>query len=200
MSLYCLKTVVCIYMLLAKKNSQDFSFHYMNVLRQVFLTKLSLKHSMALPLPKKIMLSFSLKDLMNQENSQTRSFLYFFKFFFGYKASITNRQSVFSLGITYYSFDVQLILLKRDFFKVLSFFSNDILPFLEGSSINVDSLYKLVNVEIKDMSIFTEKKTNAALFELTNPLYLFLNFNVSSEIYKELFLSGVKVFLNKNVF
>ena len=187
-------------MLSAKRNSVDLKFHYSNVVRHLFISQLNHKNFMSLPKLKMISLNFSLKDLMDQEDPQARSFAYFFKFFFGYEAFVTNRRSVFSLGVTYYSFDVQIFVQKCDFFRVLNFISNDIIPFLEAGYSSFYRIGDFTALEVTDTSIFTEKKTNAALFDLKNPLVTLFNFNIPSKTHRDLFFSSLKIFLKKNVF
>lgn len=77
----------------------DYFFFYKYILRNILLLKLfSITNTYAIPLFKKLLLFFSLTNIADVDDVQIYNYLYLFKYFFGRRAFLTRRSSLFSLG------------------------------------------------------------------------------------------------------
>jgi len=139
--------------------SLDFFFHYKFVLRYLFINKfLVCNHSFSIPFFKKMIAFFPVKSTVDLNNPSTFNYFYFFRFFFGQKAMLTKRATIFKLGVVYHSFNVQIILLHKYLFFSLFFLANDILPFLNKDFLKIKFLKKSLNIIILDIIYLQIKK------------------------------------------
>lgn len=119
----------------------------------------------------KLSFSFSLSKLEDIDDVQVYNYIYLFKFFFGRRAFLTKLKSFFNLGVWTYSFSVRFILRKSDVYNKLFFLLNDLLPVIDKSYIQMGfSILNFFYLVIKDLNVFSEKKTNLGLFYLKNSL------------------------------
>ena len=97
------------------------------------------------------------------------NYFYLLKFFFGFKGFISKRTEKFKLGVTTFSTSVQCILKKNHIYGFLNVFVDDILPI---SNVRTHHIYLVsaanntYEIELNDLSIFYELKTNIGLFDL----------------------------------
>lgn len=153
----------------------DVLFNYNNITRFILLHKLSSVNSFSIPNVYKLVCFFSIKNLDDMTDVKIYNYFYFFKFFFGSRAFFTGYKIDQGFGKTAYNFNIQLILRKNDLYIPFSFFIYDILPIIDHDYlvINFKKLnYFICSISIKDMNIFSEKKTNLGLFNLKD------NFNL----------------------
>jgi len=177
----------------------DYHFNYINTLRFFLLHQsgnfLNLHQIVDI---KKIVLFFPIKNVDFLDHSFVFNYFYFFKFFFGYKAYFTGYESKFRLGLTTYSFRIQLVLKELDMFFFINIFMNDIIPVLNKGYLSWFLFSKKLNIYsfvIKDMSIFNEIKTNVGLFNLKHNLnfkLFFTGIDFKSSIF---LINSLKIFL-----
>lgn len=151
----------------------DFKFHHKYVLRFLLLQKLGYKyiHPYNIPNLSKIKMYFSVKDLVDFDHIKGSNYYFFFKYFFGKKASFVNYTSSFSLNVLYHSFEIQLIFRKHDIYLCFDFLFNDILPFCNNQYAFFNARQKhYVSYTIYDMNIFLERKTHVGFFNLKDNL------------------------------
>jgi len=99
--------------------------------------------------------------------------LYLFKFFFGRRAFLTKYKSFFSLGNWTYSIMVSFVVREKELYSFLYFFLNDFLSSIERSFLSaglVSADKKIFYIVLRDMNVFSERKTNLGLFFLKSPL------------------------------
>jgi hypothetical protein len=105
-------------------------------------------------------------------------------------------KSKFSLGVWYYNFTIYLNVLKKETYSALFFLVNDILPFTGKGYIRKGvfsySLSVLYMV-LKDLTVFSDKKTNLGLFNLKNPLSLRLFVSGGDAFVGRILLRNLKV-------
>src|SRR3546814_12318997 len=121
------------------------------------------KNNFLIPNLNKIICYFPLKNLEDLDDVRVYNYFYFFKFFFGFRAFFIGYKSIQSFSKVTYDFKVQIILRKDEIFSLLSFFVYDILPILDADYYSMNLIKgNLISYHflIKDMSIFSEKKTN----------------------------------------
>lgn len=177
----------------------DYYFNYINILRFFLLHQsnnfLNLHEIIDI---KKIILFFPIKDVIFLDHPFVFNYYYYFKFFFGYKAFFTGYKSKFRLGLTTYSFRIQLILKEIDIYFFLNIFMNDIIPVLNKGYLSYFLFSKKLNIYsfiIKDMSIFNEMKTNVGLFNLKHNLnfkIFFTGIDIKSSVF---LINSLKLFL-----
>lgn len=179
-------------------SSFDYKFNYFTLLRFVLLNKIGcLTNVNYIPCIEGLYLFFSLKNATVLDNSQNFNFFYFFKFFFGRNAYITNFQSTFSFGETFHSYNVELFLKKNDLYFFLFYLSNDIFFLLDKDSIFINrnfffNNYNNLFLSIKDLSIFSEIKTNIGLFDLKSPLNIKFIFSGFDSISNKILFNNLK--------
>jgi len=153
----------------------DYYFHYKYILRYLLLEKLGsyYKNTYLFPEIYKLKSFFVIKDLVDFENLKSSNYFFFFKYFFGRRAYCMNYKTKFSLNVLYHSFNIQLIIAKKDLYIFLNFLFNDVLPFCKKRfSILKGKRYNYITYIIKDMNIFLEKKTHIGFFYLNDHLNL----------------------------
>lgn len=85
-----------------------------------------LKSSYVLYPLKGVILHFVLRNLTSLDEVRIYNYFYLFRFFFGRKAFISRYSSFFSLGKTYFNFNVQVNCFRRFIYPAIHFFVNDI--------------------------------------------------------------------------
>lgn len=153
-------------------------FNYNHLFRFLILHKLHLLNNVfSLPYINSLICFFSIKNLEDLNDVKIYNYFYFFKFFFGYKAFFFSYKANYGFGKTTYDFSIQLVLNKRDLYRNFFFILNDIIYCMDTNYFSY-SFYKenfyVYFMSIKDMNIFSEKKTNLGLFNLKD----FLNIKV----------------------
>jgi len=128
----------------------------------------------------RINLYFFLKDIITLEDARIYNYFYFFKFFLGITAFFSGYKSFFDRGKTTFDIKIQALATKSNIYKVLLFFSNDVLSLLDTSYLSFSITQKnkhffVANYVLKDMNLFTEKKTNVGLFNLQDVLVMKIN-------------------------
>jgi hypothetical protein len=149
----------------------NYYFHYKYVVRFLLLQKLGIFFKNTYNFPKIFQLKnyFVIKDLVDFENLKSSNYFFFFKYFFGKKAFFVNYKTRFSLNVLYHSFNIQLIIAKKDLYIFINFLFNDILPFCNKRYIIFNSKNN-ISFRILDMNIFLEKKTHVGFFFLKESL------------------------------
>lgn len=116
---------------------------------------------------------FIIKNLVELENLKNSNYFFFFKYYYGRRAYCVNYTTRFSLNVLYHSFNIQLIISKKDLLIFINFLFNDILPFCHKRySIIKSNNYDHITYKINDMNIFLEKKTHVGFFNLNDSLYI----------------------------
>jgi len=117
--------------------------------------------------------SFNLKRLLGDDDPRILSCFYLFRYFLGVKAGVTYRKKIFQLGVNYYDFEIGYTFSKKRMYFPLYYWVYEIQSSINN---NLARDYCISNRNITfilwDVNIFTEKKTNTALFDLSDPLYL----------------------------
>ncbi len=178
----------------------DFLFNYLNVTRFILLHKDLSRNNFLIPNLNKIICYFPLKNLEDLDDVRVYNYFYFFKFFFGFRAFFIGYRSVQSFSRTTYDFKIQIILRHNDIFSLLSFFVYDVLPILDVDYYSVSLLKSsLISYHflIKDMNIFSEKKTNLGLFNLKDNLNFDLFFNSFNNDSVKIFFFNLKLYFLK---
>jgi hypothetical protein len=155
----------------------DFFFHYHNVGRFILLNKFSscCFNSHDILRFSKVLVCFSIKDLENIDDLSISNYYFFNFFFFGIQSFFFNFNSVFRLGIMYYSFIVQCIFIKKFIFFILNFLINEK---LDISLIKKDGK-AYWRYEVSDLSLFIDKRAVVGLFYIVKPLDFFFFFSSS---------------------
>jgi hypothetical protein len=151
----------------------DYYFHYKYVLRFLLLEKLGMYYKNTYFYPKiyKLKNFFVIKNLVDLESLKSSNYFFFFKYFFGRRAYCMNYKTKFSLNVLYHSFNIQLVIAKKDLYIYINFLFNDILPFCNKKySILKGKRFNYITYIIKDMNIFLEKKTHIGFFYLNDLL------------------------------
>lgn len=178
----------------------DFLFNYINITRFILLHKDLIKNSFLIPKLFKAICYFPLKNLEDIDDVRIYNYFYFFKFFLGFRAFFIGYRSIQSFSKTTYDFKIQIILKQNDVFPLLSFFVYDILPILDVDYYSINLIKsKLISYHflIKDMNIFSEKKTNLGLFNLKDNLNFDLFFNSLNKDSVKLFFCNIKLYFLK---
>jgi|EBPBio282013_DNA_FD.fasta_scaffold03086_6 hypothetical protein len=151
----------------------DFYFSYKYNLRKLLINKLNNSENIhIIPNIKKINLYFNFKKLENLNDIELYNCFYLFKFFLGKKVYFTKTFSFYTLGKYYYNFNIQLIINKNnEIYAISNFLINNILCQLESNVINKQNLKnELLTIKLKNIKVFSEIKTNMALFNLENSM------------------------------
>lgn len=178
-------------------NSIVYKFFYITTVRFLLLNKLNLFNSFNnVPELQKLLLFFSITKIDDINHSQVYNYIYLFKFFFGRCAFISKIKSFFNLGVWTYSFRVGLMVSKKHVYSCLFFIVNDLLPCVDflylKNGIFSENL-KIFYLIIKDVNIFTEKKTNLGLFSLEKNLNIHLYMEGVDLNSMHLFLCNLKL-------
>lgn len=169
----------------------DYLFTYKNCLRHLIIQKLNInKNIFNIPNIHKLSSYFFFNKLENLNDIELYNSFYLFKFFMGRKVYFTKTFSFYSLGKYYYNFNIQLILNKHvDIYDFIKFFKNNIFIKIEKNLIiKNSSIRDTININIKNIKVFSEIKTNLGLFNLNNSINI------------HLYLQGCNKIKNKNIF
>lgn len=161
----------------------DYFFTYKYSLRFLIILKLSNfynKNTYNLPFLSKLSFFFSLSKSEDKDNISFYNYFYLFKFFFGKNAFLSKYRSFYNLGTWYYNFKIYIFFNKREVYPVLFYFINDFLYFINKIHYKLGVYSKKLNIfyiVLKDLTIFSERKTNMGLFYLEDNLNLHLYFS-----------------------
>ena len=79
----------------------------------------------------------------------------------------------------------------------MTFIIQSVLPVLDKEYLNFDLKDSTYSVTIKDMNIFSEKKTNLGLFNLKDDLNLRFYLNSTNPLAVKLYLNNMKLYFLK---
>lgn len=178
----------------------DILFNYNSITRFVLLHKLSVENTFFIPSLHKLVCYFSIKNLEDLNDVKIYNYFFFFKFFFGSRAFLTGYRTDQGFGHTAYNFNVQIILRKLDLSFPFSFIVNDIMPIIDNDYLycNLKKLdYFICNITIKDMNIFSEKKTNLGLFNLKDHFNLKFYVSAKNMEHAKLYFKNSKLYFIK---
>ena len=152
----------------------DYNFFYKYVVRSILFNKLNnITNSYSIPYINKLVLFFSISKIEDIDHVRGYNYAYLFKFFFGKRVFLTRKRSFFNLGKWTYSFNVSIILRNFSIYEQIFYLVNDLLPRIDRSYLNFGIFSKdskIFYLVIKDLNVFSEKKTNLGLFFLENNL------------------------------
>jgi hypothetical protein len=174
----------------------DFFFSYKYVLRFVLIQQYGFFfNTFQIPFLKNLLIFFSINDLEDLDDARSFNYFYLFKFFFGNKSFFTRFRSFFSLGKTYYSFNIQSFFSGRFCFFPLFFLINDLLALTNSNHYKIFYLaFDSVSFSFFDLNLFLEKKTNVGLFSLRDCLNFRFIFSCSDFVVRDLLLHLFKTF------
>jgi hypothetical protein len=153
---------------------KDLSFHYKNVCRFLLIQKigyLTLSTHLVSEIAK-VVVFFSVKDLVDFEDLRDSNYFFLLKFYFGRRAFVLNYRTEFSLNILYHSFIIQFISKGADVYFPINFILNDFKFCLTKKSFDISRHRKTLRFKVLDMNIFLERKTNVGFFNLKDKLNL----------------------------
>lgn len=174
--------------------SIDYNFFYKQVARGILINKLNVDNIYNVPSINKINFFFILSKIEDLDDVQIYNYLYLFKYFFGKSAFLTKIKSFFNLGKWSYSLKVILNIKSNDIYKIFFFFLNDIYYIAEKSYKYKGIFSNKLNIFyiiIKDLHIFSEKKTNLGLFFLKQSLNMHIFCKGCDDMH--LFLKNLKL-------
>lgn len=178
----------------------DILFNYHNINRFILLHKLGINNSFLVPNLNKFICYFSLKHLDDLNDVRIYNYFFFFKFFLGFRAFFTGYRVTQGFGQTTYDFRIQIILRKNDLYFPLSFFLNDVLSIIDNDYFyfNLKKINNIIcSITIKDMNIFSEKKTNLGLFNLKDNLKLRFFLSTPNIAYVKTYFNTMKFYFIK---
>lgn len=156
-------------------NTVDYFFNYKYLARFLLLHKIDcFENTFQLPRLRSLVFYFTISGLEDLDDVRTFNYFYLFHFFFGNRSFFTKFNSVFSLGRTFYSFNVQSFFLGRLCFFPISFIVNDVLSLINKNNYSYHFYNSAFCMSFYDMNLFLEKKNNLGLFNLRN----FLNYKI----------------------
>jgi hypothetical protein len=83
--------------------TQDLYFHYKNVGRFLLIQKAYCSNSYRIPLVKKIIIFFSIKNVVDLDDLRSSNYIFLFKMFFGRRFFISSYCTRFHLNVLYHS-------------------------------------------------------------------------------------------------
>jgi hypothetical protein len=106
----------------------DFFFYYKYFIRFIlFLRKSDFIYNINDILEfKKVVVNFSLKNLVDLNNLSISNYFFFFKYFFGKIPFFSSYKYSFKLNVNYYNFIILYNFKKKEIYYILNFFINDI--------------------------------------------------------------------------
>jgi hypothetical protein len=172
----------------------DYFFNYRYIVRFVLTHKLNcFSNTFQVPELKCLVFFFSINELLDLEDVRTFNYFYIFRFFLGNRSFFTKFNSFFSLGRTFYTFNVQSFFAKRFMYFTLLFLVNDVLAFMKRSNYSYFFGVGSFTINFYDMNVFLEKKTNLALFSLKDFLGCRFFFSLKNFRFYSLFLNILKL-------
>lgn len=175
---------------------KDFNFYLNSILNFSVIQKYGhFSNFYQVPKFEKVLISFSSIKIEDFNNPSFFNYPYFIKFFLGVNAFFLAPKAHFHLGVTTYSVKVISFIKRKELFLFLNFFYNDLLPIQDEFSHFFSKKSSLYSYTLGDLSLFSEKKTNVGLFNLSSPLNfkLIINGVDNSSL---LLLKGLKIKLN----
>jgi hypothetical protein len=175
-------------------SSVDGFFNYSYLVRFLLIHKTDAFFStFELPLLRRLVFFISVVDLSDLDDARVFNYYYLFRFFFGSKALFTGFSSRFSLGRTFYSFNIVSFFFRRFSFFPMSFLINDVLPLINKANYSYYLEGFCFTISFFDMNLFLEKKNNLALFNLKNPLVSRLIFSSKNFHFYSMLLNILKI-------
>jgi len=154
----------------------DLQFQYSNIFRYICINQknrtINITNSYSMYKIVKLSLYFSVNKTEQVDHARTYNYIYLFKFFMGLKAYVTHYNTMFSLGKTYYTYNVGLQLTGRKINFALFFLLYELFPYV-NLNVAVTWYWKNSYQPIMiywEVNYFTEKKASAGLFDLDHPL------------------------------
>jgi hypothetical protein len=153
---------------------KDLFFHYKYICRFLLIQKLGcLKlNTYSVPYMAKSVVFFSVRNLVDLEDLRGSNYFFLIKLYFGRRSFFVNYESCFSLNVLYHSFVAELILTGRNAYFPMIFLLNDLQFFLAKKDFSIVVSNSVLNFEVFDMNIFSERKTNVGFFNLKDNLNL----------------------------
>jgi large subunit ribosomal protein L14 len=129
---FCMKwpSVGCVVYVLFKDflRQLDFFFFFKNILRFLLINKYGLFLNVnSFPLIKKLIVFFSIFNIIDFDDVRAFNYSYFIGFFFGRFSFFSKASFIFHLNVTYFSYRVFCLFFSQDVFFPLAFFINDVL-------------------------------------------------------------------------
>lgn len=122
--------------------------------------------------------SFVLKRLLSDDDPRILSCYYLLRYFLGVRAGVILQKKTFQLGVHYLDLEIASSFSNKRIYFPLYYWVYEIQSCI---NISIARDYCLSNQAVTfvlwDVNIFTEKKTNVALFDLVDPLYLKITYN-----------------------
>jgi hypothetical protein len=117
----------------------DFFFYYKYVIRFILLLRESnIRYDINNILEfKKVVVNFSLKNLVDLNNLSISNYFFFYKYFFGKIPFFSSYKYSFKLNVNYYNFIILYNFKKKEIYYILNFFINDIYLAISKNSINI---------------------------------------------------------------
>lgn len=175
----------------------DYNSFYSYTIRQILVHKLVLfKNRYDIPKINKLLYFFNLTKIEDLDDVQIYNYLYLFRYFFGKRAYLTRVKSFFNVGKWTYSLSVVLYYNSNKLYQNFFFFLNDFylkseLLFLnKGHFSYIDKKYFVI---LKDLTLFSERKTNLGLFYLQQPLNLHIFYSGCDATNVRYFFTNLKM-------
>lgn len=179
----------------------DYFSAYKYTVRNVILRKQSnIFNSNQIPCITRVVYSFRLHKLEDLDDVQIYNYLYFFKFFFGKRGSLTKYKSFFNLGLWTYTFRVCMYVYgsKHVYYNLYTLFF-DYLVCIDKNLLNLGfftGIAKIYYIIIKELTYFSEQKTNIGLFNLNNSLLVSCHLSSKNQNINKLLPKNMKLIIN----
>jgi hypothetical protein len=162
----------------------DLNFYYKYMLRYMSYLKdyKNLKYYNNILKIEKLVLFVNCNKIMDINNNNILSSLFFFKYYFGVMPYFSNYKSEFKLNVYYYNFLIEYVYKKKSLFFPLYYFINDIYYFINKINLKILLCKDYWECYINDMNFFLEKKNSLGFFNLKYKLYLQLFFNINYDL------------------
>jgi len=184
----------------------DYNFTYKNVLRNLLINKSnSIQNTYGIGNIDKIIVTIPIIDKEDVDAREGYNYCYLFKFFFGKRAYLSHYESNYHLGVWDYKMKIGLTLRKKEIYTFLFFYINDVLYKIDKSYISYGLFNKSLNIFyilLKDLNIFSEKKTNLGLFNLKSVFnsHIYLKGCHVEDSYILLKMLKIKIHVNRKRF
>lgn len=161
----------------------DYYSSYKNAFRFLIILKLGIlykKNTLNIPYLSKLSFFFSLSKFTDKDQISILNYFYLFKFFFGKNAFLSKYKSYYNLGTWYHNFKIFIIINKKDIYPILFYYLNDFLNVIDKIYFRYgiySSKFNILYIVLKDLTSFSERKTNYGLFNLEDSLNLHLYFS-----------------------
>ncbi len=178
----------------------DLNFTFKFSIKYLLVYKLgNFKNTFEIPNFKKMWLFFNLKKLEDMDDIQLYNNFYLIKFFFGKTAFFSKTKKIFLLGTWYYNTTAQIIINNINcIHSILFTIFNNIIVNIEKNLIKLSlQNKKKINfffILINDFNIYSELKTNMALFNIKKPLNIKIYFNGCNYKNNYFFIKTLKYF------